>query len=268
MSHEIFQIFYDPKQIGNLDPDFTPYDNSKAQDDDRYEFSVFIREYENLDFSKNSHYGFVSWKFTQKAHISGREFSDFIGSNPGYDVYYLNPFPAQTSFKNVWYQGDHHHPHLLQLTRALFSKANYNTKLLDEKMNPIDFLFCNYWVGSKKFWSQYIEFIRPMFELLQKNALDDELRIKLLARADDKIDANYIPFIFERMISTLFATDQGRKIRRLSYRIPKSRLKKMVSKLDYYALCLHRLGIPLSFSKKVVAFANKKGMFPILERFL
>src|SRR5687768_6265192 len=108
----IKQIHYRADQRSELDPAFEPFDNSRPAMPGRFETGVFISEFPHIDFDQVDYVGYLSWKFNQKTHLSGRRFIEFIKANPGYDVYFINPFPEAEVFRSVWEQGEVFHPGL------------------------------------------------------------------------------------------------------------------------------------------------------------
>jgi hypothetical protein len=200
---EIHQIFYKEEQRSLLSPAFLPYDNSQARPPNNFEFDVFMSNYNGGKIQADLT-GFVSWKFEQKTGISGLDFKNFILNNPGYDIYFINPFPHLARFRNVWTQGDHFHPELTALTQSLLKKSGYQINL-GSIVNRMDTLcYCNYWVGSQRFWRRYIEFIQPLYHYLN-HQLSSAEQARLYQQADAKIRAPYPPFIFERLFSTFLA---------------------------------------------------------------
>jgi hypothetical protein len=203
----IFQIYYQEQQKKFLDKDFIPYDNSVASEPDFYEFGVFLQEYQNSKLDADEYLGFVSWKFSSKTKISGESFKKFIFKNPNHDVYFINPFPLDIiCFKNIWYQGDYHHKGILEFTNRLLKNAGYNIDLSKIITSQHNGGFCNYWVGNKIFWDKYISFCKPLYHYIKYKSSEAE-KIFLFSNADEKIKAHYIPFIFERLFSTLLFID-------------------------------------------------------------
>jgi hypothetical protein len=160
--------------------------------------------------------GFISWKFNQKTGITGQDFKTFILSNPGFDAYFINPFPHQACFKNVWKQGDYFHPRLSQITDNLLKNAGYQLELFSFENRMDTLCYCNYWVGSPLFWSRYIAFILPLYNYINERATKEELEA-INVKADRVIAAPYTPFIFERMFSTFLATNPDLKAYSFSY---------------------------------------------------
>ncbi|RME91641.1 MAG: hypothetical protein D6767_04810 [Candidatus Hydrogenedentota bacterium] len=201
----IYQIYYQENQKKYLEKDFIPYNNEYGNAK-WFEYGVFEKEYRENPIAKEELRGYVSWKFRQKTKISGQEFLDFIKRNPGYDVYFINPYEFDAlAFPNVWYQGEFYHPGILSFSQKLLDHAGYSLDLHLLQTKPLEAAFCNYWIGNQKFWDLYMDFTIPLFEYIE-NKLTTEEKDFLFSKADTKIKANYIPFIMERMFSTLLAT--------------------------------------------------------------
>lgn len=158
-----------------------------------------MRHFPNHDFNKKNYLGFLSWKFKIKTHISGSDFLRFIKNNPGYDLYYINPFPDQTFHLSIWDHGQKWHPNFLDTVKTLFLELGYDTNLLYERYSYEDFLFCNYWVANKNFWEKYVSFVGPIIQHIQSNPASESVK-KMRALADPVRNMDYIPFVLERMI--------------------------------------------------------------------
>ena len=204
-SIKISQIYYAHEQLAHLDEAFVPYDNSMPSRDGEFEVGVLQDNFLKKNHLNTDFTGFVSWKFRAKTGLPGNFFIDFIQQNPGYDVYFINPFPAEIRFKNVWFQGNACHPNVMQFTQSLLDKLNYQLRL-SEFINGIETLaYCNYWVANADFWERYMGFLQPLYHYIGNDLTVEEQRF-MDHRADSLIDAHYFPFIFERMFSTYLAT--------------------------------------------------------------
>ena len=209
---EIFQIFYQSSQKNYLDPSFTPFDNTNNSCPTWCEYGVFHKEFHKGTCDKGIT-GFISWKFHEKTTLKGWQVYNWIESNPRHDVYSINPFPNHMrkngwlGFKNIWDHGEKHHPGLLALAQNLFDKADYKIDLGALRMSRQKITFCNYWFGTPTFWKRYISFCDPLYNLIESGLNDDE-RAKLFAPADPS-GICYIPYIFERLFSTLLCVDES-----------------------------------------------------------
>jgi hypothetical protein len=204
-SIKISQIYYAEDHLAHLDEAFIPYDNSTPNRDGEFEIGVLQDNFLEKNHLDADFTGFVSWKFREKTGLPGSFFIDFIQQNSGYDVYFINPFPAEIRFKNVWFQGDACHPKVMQFTQGLLDKLDYNLQL-SEFINGIETLaYCNYWVANAAFWERYMGFLQPLYQYIRNDLTLEEQQF-MDHRADRVIDAHYFPFIFERMFSTFLAT--------------------------------------------------------------
>lgn len=215
MRTQIGQIYYDASQLPLLDPAFTPYDNTANENREFAEYHIFEKEYNTGKIADGALTGYVSWKFGDKTRLAGSSFLKFIVANPGYDVYFINPFPMQMKFfRNLWLQGEFYHPGILELSQRIFEHAGYAIDLAAEVQTKKTALYCNYWVGSKIFWDKYMAFIAPIIEVL-RGGLGAAEKEKLHSIADRGNNFSYIAFIIERVFSTLLNHDKT--IRYLAY---------------------------------------------------
>jgi len=197
---KIYQIYYDDSQSAFLDPDFIPFNNQGRKYPYNYEYAVFFEIFKKHDWNMSDYCGALSWKFRAKTGLTGRAFLGQISENPGYDVYFVNPFPELMVYRSVWEQGDSFHPFLKEITKLLLSEVGYDSSILEMDTPPKCLAYCNYWVANKKFWDAYMAFLEPIWSYVRSN---NNVLVQALARnADPLIGAPYLPFIFERLFST------------------------------------------------------------------
>ena len=164
MKIDIHQIYYRSEQTSELDPVFKPYFNALNPRPEWREFWVFREVFRTQVYQSSDYSGYLSWKFNRKTGISGSEFITFIEDNPGFDVYFINPFPANCIFyRNVWKDGEEHHPGILSFTQDVFRAVGYNINLSEMRNYSDTTLYCNYWVGNSVFWDKFMAFSEPVF---------------------------------------------------------------------------------------------------------
>lgn len=207
MDVRIHQIYYRDDQRRLLDPAFIPYDNTANPRPEWREYYVFREEFFRGSCREDAITGYVSWKFRAKTKTKGALFTKFIRSNPGYDAYFFNP-PGlvRERFRNVWLQGEHHHPGLIEITEAVFAYAGFPLRLSELCHEKGQALYCNYWAGTAAFWRKYMTFCEKVYDTIE-TVLPAQLKHRIDRRADVAIDACYRPFIMERMFTTLLAID-------------------------------------------------------------
>lgn len=204
MTVSVYQIEYSNDVVGEFDPAFIRYDCRGNPEPEKREIAHMLRFYDEGVWRSEGaeHFGLVSPKFSGKVGISGKDFVDWVSVNPGYDVYFVNPFP-QLSYQyfNVWTQGESWHPGLSDLANALFVAAGFPFRVENLPRNTArSLLYSNYWVANEKFWRSYMVFVRKLVAAVDD--LDVSNRKKLFELAPHYASATYFPFVFERLFST------------------------------------------------------------------
>jgi hypothetical protein len=211
MAVSVYQIEYSNDVIGEFDPAFIRYDCRGNPEPEKREIAHMLRFYdEGVWRSEGSEYfGLVSPKFSGKVGISGKAFVDWVNANPGYDVYYVNPFPQLSYwYFNVWTQGESWHPGLVDLANALFVAAGFSFRVENLPRNTArSLLYSNYWVGNEKFWHTYMAFVRKLGDAVDDLDVGD--RKKIFEIAPHYASATYFPFVFERLFSTFLVLHGG-----------------------------------------------------------
>ena len=200
-TYKIHQIYFKANQLSELDPAFIPFDNSACAYPDEREYYVFRTEFEAGRIAPDGYTGYVSWKFGEKTGLTGQAFIDFMRANPGHDVYFVNPYPMEIFLGNVWQQGDHRHPGLMGVAQAIFAEASPGFDLAQVPRSLRATAFCNFWVGNKRFWAEFMAFCRPIYDHIQ-SGLTPEFKMAFESQADPFRSASYFSFLFERLFTT------------------------------------------------------------------
>lgn len=214
---KIFQLYFKPEQVAVLDSAFTPLDNTANPRPELREWDIWDREYENIKAQGLDYWGFVSWKFKEKTNLSGTQFLDFITSNPGADLYFVNPcIVNEALFANSWEQGDIYHPNISAIGNSFLTKIGYED--VDVKSMVLDrncTMFANYIVGSRDFWDRFMTFSRKLFTEADKDPVFKQQVFGegLSNYAHDKSLPNFT-FLIERLIPTFIDLE---KISTLAY---------------------------------------------------
>ena len=140
-----------------------------------------------------------------KTRVSGSVFADFVACQPDVDVSFVNPCRIEPRpFTNIWQQAEVHHPGILGLTQRIFTAVGIDVDLARLEQPREQVLFCNYWAGTHGFWQTYMAFCEPIYHHID-TGLDEAYQQLIWSRADREIDSPYVPFIMERLFSTLLA---------------------------------------------------------------
>jgi len=244
MNIKVRQIYFEKEQADKVSENCVPYYNpSNSKSDLFLEYGVILKSYFDGFYKQGDLAGVLSWRFSQKARKSEKDFFDFIRQNPGYDVYFLNPFFEQVvMYDSVWKQGDKtNHPGLMEITDSIFEKVGYDFKTSEVTNSVADTLYCNYWIGTPSFWEKYIEFTKPIHDYIAENDQDHEIMGKLKSIAPYHYPVTYIPFIMERLFSTLLWKDKT--IKSLGYQYTPLEVATLINELRGYEYAYKKIDI-------------------------
>lgn len=215
----IQQIYYHSDQRAFLDPAFTPYFNeTKGEEAYRWrEFSALLPAWRRQWHHEHDYFGFVSWKFGEKARLDGRIFVEWIQANPGYDVYSLNPFPVQSlCFRNAWQQAEHYHAGIKPLLDVLFQSRIIPGDFLTDVHGSDETLYCNYWVGNAFFWDQFLPWAEKVKVFLETR-LTPEFYSLAFHRIDQTHQSPYSAFVMERLFTAFVCQNAGVRHKAFNY---------------------------------------------------
>lgn len=173
------------------------------------ELKYLIYIYRNKLFEESDYTGLFSPKFKLKSKISGREFVDFVKENNGFDVYFINPFPQMRFWSyNVWMQGEVAHPGIVRTAQSLLQEANIEFDLSSApRNNQANLAYCNFWVGNRKFWNEYVgKVLCPIWDLVVKPQKSAVVAAALIDTHHTTM-TSYVPFIVERLFSTYISSN-------------------------------------------------------------
>lgn len=238
MSVALYQISYSDSLLTPADPDFRIYDCRDDPAPDRRETYHMWKFHKAGGPGVADHTGLLSPKFGEKAGIRGRQLIDFITARPGYDVYFINPWPqlAYLAF-NVWSWAEACEPGICDLAALVLNAAGHQIDIKAMPRNtPETLLYSNYWVGNARFWREYMSFLESLMRGIE--TLPRAERDRIFANAAHYVPATpYYAFIFEAMFSTFLLLRPD--IRGLAW--PHSR-SKMVCGTALDAMLIRNLG--------------------------
>jgi hypothetical protein len=144
--------------------------------------------------------GLFSPRYREKINISAAQIRSYIYENTEYEAFIFNPFPWNAlEWYNVWEQGFSCHPGLKARTIYLFDSLGFSRSHLTKRHGLEVAAYCNYIVGSLDFWKKYLNYLQPFYSFVDnqhsRGPLYDECPY-------DNGPVTYIPFIFERLLST------------------------------------------------------------------
>jgi hypothetical protein len=194
---KVYQIYFKDDQLTTLHKNCIPVCN-KNDITHEFEYGVMRRTVNKKIFNDCDLLGFLSWKFEQKSRIKLEDFYKLINDNSGYDCYAFNPFPHEiTDFNNIWLQGDLCHNGIVIITNRICKECYDIDYRLQDRIHTLENAsFCNYSLGNKKYWTQYIKFMeKARHWMIQKN----EEYNNLFFNPKDYYNLSFYPYIMERL---------------------------------------------------------------------
>jgi hypothetical protein len=209
----LYQAYYETGQEEYLDSAFTPYDNTENKNPELREYPLWKKLYENHKGTM-TYWGLLSWRWFDKTKLPPIEFKEWIESNPGYDVYHIDPFlDVSVSNTNIFVQGERWHSGMIDCCNHLFPKLGINKRVEDILYKPEHFSTCNYFIGNSNFWGKYLKFLDEVVDISQT---DPAIRYYMF---EDKrlYNGAMIPsfsFMIERMFSLFLYLNKTIKVKK------------------------------------------------------
>jgi hypothetical protein len=195
--------------VRTVDPDFLPFDVTADPQPERRETAHMLAFWRQGMHRQYAVSGLLSPKFSAKTGISGKIFNDFIATNPGYDVWFINPFPHYFYLSyNIWEHGEAWYPGLCERASRLFAAAGIAMDPGDfPRSTPNTLLFSNIWAGTTSFWDRFMAFVADVTRHAERSpAVFDPIPY-------ENGDSTYFPFIFERLFTTFLVMHPSIKAR-------------------------------------------------------
>jgi hypothetical protein len=202
-------ICYAPGMVADVDPDFLPFDVTADPQPERRETAHMLSFWRQGLHREYPVTGLLSPKFSGKTGIAGSIFNTFVTNNPGYDVWFLNPYPHYFYLAhNIWEHGEIWYPGLCERAARVFAAAGIAIDLNQfPRSTTSTLLFSNFWAGTTNFWDQFMPFVSEMSKHAeQEPALFDECPY-------EHGTATYYSFIFERLFTTFLVMHPGIRAR-------------------------------------------------------
>jgi hypothetical protein len=211
MSIKIYQAYYREDQIPNLDPEFTPYDNTANPVKNLYELYIYHQVRQLAQAGGVDLWGVFSWQWKNK--MPGVTAPEVIrvaeqGVAAGATAIIFNAFPFDEVLAyNVWEQGEWCHPGICHLAHQLLTAMGENPDLVYEPMDNRTYLTANYFIGNSEFWDGLLEFLDRFKAAIPLLSEEDQKKLFSSAGYGPNPNLDYTGFICERMISTYLAKE-------------------------------------------------------------
>jgi hypothetical protein len=211
MNYKIFQICFEERQLAQVDPVLTPFDNTANEMPELREYHSFLKAIENGTVNDLDAWGFFGPRWQAKLKYDAEYLISEIENNPGYDVYTFNHARiVDALFFNVWEQGEHWHPGIKDIAKKALEMSGYDSGYVDDLMFDQTTCYCSYFVASKEFWQDYMEFLKKIKFSLENLSEEDKKIYESSANYSRDQELNYFPFIVERMFSTFLIMNRDK----------------------------------------------------------
>ena len=204
MSIKIYQAYYKEEQIPNLDPEFTPYDNTVNPVSNLYEHYIYHQVRKQALAEGVERWGVFSWQWKRKLQgLTASAIMEMAKQTQETDVLIFNAYPSDELVAyNVWEQGAWSHPYIVVLGRKILEVMGEDPDIVYQPMDHRVYCAANYFIGNAKFWDGLLEYMDRYVAALDQ--LDEEYTRMLRSSAgyepNPKLD--YSGFICERLVST------------------------------------------------------------------
>jgi len=163
MSIKIYQAYYQEDQLPNLDPEFTPFDNTVNPVNNLYELYIYKQVRELAEKAGDEMWGVFSWQWKNKLQgPTAKQILDHVqkSKDAGADVVIFNAYPwDEPEAYNVWEQGEWCHPGIAMLGARILDTMGEDYNLVMQPMDYTTYLAANYFVGNKVFWDGLLAFL-------------------------------------------------------------------------------------------------------------
>jgi hypothetical protein len=198
----IFQIFYSPDTERQLDPAFTPLDNTANERPDWAELWPIHQALDRGGLGDDELLGFFSPRFRSKTGLSGQEVLASIEATEA-DVYSFSPYFEQgVLYANPFLQGEAHHPGLATAAQQLLPRLGMQGDVRSLVCDQSTTVFGNYFVAPGSLWAAWHALAMEVFDICERGRLPVARR--LTAPTAHREGAYQMKvFVVERLITLL-----------------------------------------------------------------
>lgn len=211
---QLFQAYIGDLQRRYVSALATPLDASDNRGEDTREYELMKAIHAGRPEDGGA-WGLISWKFSHKCAVSLEQFLAFAQHEiaAGADCVFINPMLGNEAvYRNVWEQGLRAHRNLNQVCGFLQRTQGLD---LGRPMGREHFAFCNYFVATPAFWSDYFRWVDDIVtELETQKARGTPVGQAYGAPAGHRDDdpTPLRPFVIERLFSTYLQTQPGLRV--------------------------------------------------------
>jgi hypothetical protein len=219
-SLDIYQAYFGDAQKRQLSPVAIPYDVAGNTANDQREYELFRKIFASRPKNAGP-WGLVSSKFELKSLVPVEEFRRVAVEQlaAGFDCVFINPMIGNEAMHlNVWEQWWVANEDVKTLCGFLETVGPIHS---ERQMGFDEFCFCNYFVGTHKFWTAYFAYVERFSEALERERRAGTPVGRFYggsAKYEKNPNITSRPFVIERLFSSFLSVHP--EISRIGCRLP------------------------------------------------
>ncbi len=200
-----------------LDPGFTALEWLHNPEPELRELALHLHLADARAFERHDLTGLLSPKFYSKTGLSSTRLTRWIGENPGYDLYGINgqPFVLYQAYNTIEQAAGCHGPDFEVKLRNLCAEIGLDLPTDFGRQNNLNALFCNYWCGTREFWTRWNRDVLKPLARVREQGSDLARGLFSATSYASPTSVFLITFIYERLLSLYLASNKT--IRYLAY---------------------------------------------------
>lgn len=212
----LFQIFYNEATRDQLDPGFTPLDNSANTRPDWFEYLPIRQCLLTQELAEDDYLGIFSPKFFEKTGMRSQAVRDVLAKTDAPVVSFSPWFGHLALHRNVFLQAEKNHPGANHVFDAVLPELGLSLDIRRCVMSTEQAIYCNYFVAKPSVWRQWYLLADRLFELAEDKTTELGRQLRQVTVYKGPQGSPMKIFVLERLISAwlssqeqnaLFATD-------------------------------------------------------------
>ena len=164
----LYQIYYDEVSKGQLDPAFTPLDNSASYRPDWFEYWAIRRILAANTFADEDYLGIFSPRFSDKTGFTGAVVRDVVAKSGAEVIAFSSSFDEIAIHQSTFSHGEREHPGLLDVSQELFAAIDLPIDIKSIWADQTRSIFANYFVAKHRFWKIWFSYAEKIFDICEK----------------------------------------------------------------------------------------------------
>jgi hypothetical protein len=203
-------------------------------------------------------WGLMTADFNQRTGLDGEGLMSLIEANPGFDLYFCSAHPeVEALYHNPWITPEVTHAGFVALSRRFLKAAGLSDAPVDSISHSALFSTGHLMVATPEIWDKYLNFVKMVFERVQKNLNSDDLK----ALFEEKQTAGrmtYLALIVARLLS-VFMMLKSSEFR--AFKIPLSEQENSMNSHLKFLREMKDFGLVQKSKWHLAAWLNYRGLY-------